>query len=433
MALVPGGGLLAQGMLVYVDYDAGGGVGYNEYHERLVIAHIQGDEYLVASPTFDLFFEQLSAGNADIADMRLGGLNGEVPIGLCADLIFGFGVINRVQRNGLLLEGERMAVLERAHRGIGAVAVGGIGAAAVAVPVPAALPPAVLAGVALAAPAVGGPPAGAPPVGLRGGLKRLVPPGGCWVLDEPTADFDIGDVFVLPAGAAQLGGRALVVIGREVCVLKKLLEGADIVECSRARSDMLYLDKRTVPLPFRGEVEPTFGQLVGQMDAFPLGVEYENPLVGPPTVDWALRAVGTQGGDLLSRHQRWRSESGVKGSNPIVHEHHLLSMMLQYAVCYDRLNLKGLLCMELAWRRLQLHESAVSENPEFPSYEGARHFMGIQQRRASALIAPSFSAHVAQELSKEAAIMKEKRKARESRVANPKKGGGKGAAASSHE
>jgi len=255
MAFVPGVGLLAQGMLVYVDYDAGGCVGFNGYHERMVIAHIQGDEFMVASPTFDLFIEQLSAVNTDIADMRLGGPNGEVPIGLAADLIFGFGVISRVQRNGLLLEGECLAVLERAHRGIGAVAAGGVVSAAVAIPVPAALPPAALAGVAMAAPAAGGPLAGlAPPVGLRGGLKRLVPPGGCWVLDEPTADFDIGDVFALPAGAAQLGGRALVVIGREVCVPKELLEGADIVEYSRARSDMLNLDKRTMPLPFRGEV-----------------------------------------------------------------------------------------------------------------------------------------------------------------------------------
>jgi len=298
-----------QGSLVYVDYDAGGGAGFNEYHERRVIAHMQGDEYMVASPTFDLFIEQLSAGNPDLADMRLGGPNGEVPVGLTVDFIFGFGVINRVQRDGLLREGEHMAALERVHRGFGVVAAWGIVVAAVAIPVPVPLRPAAPAGVALAGAGAGLALAGGvPPAVARGGVKRSAPPGGCWVLDEPTADFDIGDVFTLPAGAAELGGRALVVIGREVCVLKELLEG----------------------------------------------------------------------GDLLSRHQRWRSESGVKGSNPIVHEHHLLSMLLQYAGCFDRLNLKGLLCMEFAWRRVQRHESAVSENPEFPSYGTVRGGSALQ-------------------------------------------------------
>jgi hypothetical protein len=108
-----------------------------------------------------------------------------------------------------------------------------------------------------------------------------------------------------------------------------------------------------------------------------------------------------------------------------VFEHETLSRLLQYAVTYDRLNVKNLVCMELALRRLQLHESAIAENADAPSYEGARHFMGLSQGRGGALVAPSLAAHVASELSKEAAILKEKRKARESRP-GPKATGGKG-------
>ena len=66
-------------------------------------------------------------------------------------------------------------------------------------------------------------------------------------------------------------------------------------------------------------------------------------------------------------------------------------------------------------RRVQLLESAVAESPEAPSYEGAQHYMGDQERPGGALLAPALRTHVASELSREASIMKEKRKAREAR------------------
>ncbi len=77
---------------------------------------------------------------------------------------------------------------------------------------------------------------------------------------------------------------------------------------------------------------------------------------------------------------------------------------------------------------MQLHESAVAESPEAPSYEGAQHFLGTGDRRGGALVAPSLTAHVASELGREAAIMKEKRKVREAKAAGGR-GGGKGGAA----
>ena len=61
--------------------------------------------------------------------------------------------------------------------------------------------------------------------------------------------------------------------------------------------------------------------------------------------------------------------------------------------------------------RPQLGESAVLENPDNPSFEGARFFLGVPKR-----------SYVANEFGKEAAILKEKRKAREAR---PGKGAGK--------
>ena len=77
-------------------------------------------------------------------------------------------------------------------------------------------------------------------------------------------------------------------------------------------------------------------------------------------------------------------------------------------------------------RRIQLAEAAVLENPENPSFEGARHFMGVPDRRGGALIAPSLISFVASELGKEAAVLQEKRKAREARGGRGDHRGGRG-------
>ena len=70
-------------------------------------------------------------------------------------------------------------------------------------------------------------------------------------------------------------------------------------------------------------------------------------------------------------------------------------------------------------------EEAVAESPTDPSYEGAMHFLGVSDRRGGALVAPALKKHVADELGREAAILKEKRKAREAKDALKGKGGGK--------
>ena len=66
------------------------------------------------------------------------------------------------------------------------------------------------------------------------------------------------------------------------------------------------------------------------------------------------------------------------------------------------------------------------EDPLHPSFEGARHFMGTGDRMGGALFAPSLQAHVAAQLAGEAAIAKERRKAREYKGLAAVKGDKKG-------
>jgi len=45
-------GVIANGNIAYVRYD-----GHEIWHERLICGYIQGDEYLVVTPDFDVFVE----------------------------------------------------------------------------------------------------------------------------------------------------------------------------------------------------------------------------------------------------------------------------------------------------------------------------------------------------------------------------------------
>jgi hypothetical protein len=149
------------------------------------------------------------------------------------------------------------------------------------------------------------------------------------------------------------------------------------------------------------------------------------PLLGPPTAPWFVDAVTRSGiTSMVSRDTRWRAESGIGKSDRVVYEHECLSRAIEMAATVDCLNLKNLVCFEFLLRRLQLIEEAVAENPAQPDYSGAGHYLGTEERRGGALLAPSLRAYVAGELGKEASILKEKRKARESR--NPPPGGGHG-------
>eukprot|EP00973_Karenia_brevis_P083914 11643674-Karenia_brevis.AAC.1 len=114
------------GDLVYVEYVAPGGEGFGLHHERLVIAQVEGNSYMIATPTFDLYVEDLDMSNPDLYSIRVGQVGGGLPLGITAENVFGFGLISHAQRQALQTEGERLARLERLGRGIGGAAPAGV-------------------------------------------------------------------------------------------------------------------------------------------------------------------------------------------------------------------------------------------------------------------------------------------------------------------
>ena len=143
---------------------------------------------------------------------------------------------------------------------------------------------------------------------------------------------------------------------------------------------------------------------------------------GPAGAKYLFLKVARGGRTYMTRHHRWVRESGVRGTDRNVHEHEVLSLVLHYAIVWDSYNIGNSAAMEIIARRLQLIEEAVSENPDALSWEGARLHVGLEERRGGALMMPNLRSFVASEMGKEAAILKEKRKAKE---AGGGKGGGK--------
>ena len=194
--------------MAYIRYD-----GFDEWHERLVLGHIQNDEYMIVTPDFDFYPEQLSANNGDLDGFRVQGAGGVLPVGVQAFLVYGFAAMTGADRAQVMAEGKQLVDAERAARGL-VVRPGAPLPAAAAAAVVAAPPPPALPGPPGGLP-VGMPPLGAPPAGgalaaasaatvrppVAPGVARVAGPQGTWVIDEPGEHANVGDEIALPAGA----------------------------------------------------------------------------------------------------------------------------------------------------------------------------------------------------------------------------------------
>ena len=112
-----------------------------------------------------------------------------------------------------------------------------------------------------------------------------------------------------------------------------------------------------------------------------------------------------------------------------MHEREVLPRSIDLAASFDGLNMPNLACFEYLIRRMQLIEEAHVKCPEAPDYSASEHFMGTGDRPGGALVSPELNRHVAGRLKDESSIQKEKRLAREEKVAQKltPKGGPKGA------
>lgn len=190
-------GALRDGNYVYLLYD-----GNPLWHERIVLSWVTGSTYVVLSPDADLFLEQVDVSNVDLDGLRLGAPGGGLPYGLRGQSIYAFASPrpSGADLAGLLDEARRFAKAERQARGFageGASCEPVPGAAFALVVVPRRGPapsPSVGSTASVDGTAIvpvsaldgGLSPSGSASHGA-GGVDRVAPEGGLWVLDEPAA------------------------------------------------------------------------------------------------------------------------------------------------------------------------------------------------------------------------------------------------------
>jgi len=142
-------------------------------------------------------------------------------------------------------------------------------------------------------------------------------------------------------------------------------------------------------------------------------------LKGPRTVLYVIHFIMVFG-SALGWHTKWKSEVKLGPDHKDVLQHELICKVLQVAVEFDQLDVSNLMSFELLLRELQLIEDRhgdklnAGDDLQKERAEEYQILMGLQKTQTC--MDPRLKEFLAGELQKSAAVMKERRKAREERT-----------------
>jgi len=150
-------------------------------------------------------------------------------------------------------------------------------------------------------------------------------------------------------------------------------------------------------------------------------------------VQWVIEHILRHAGSGAAWHSKWKAEYKLNEDSDDVRHHEFLCKLLDTALTYDQINAPEHAHMELVARELQLIEERTYEGsmklaPK--AKNGAKGqasggledrvernlFAGAPQSRGNLCVSPDLSAWIALQLRDEAAVAKERRKAREERA-----------------
>ncbi len=368
------------GDLVYLDY------GLGVIHERVVLAHVDGMDYVIATPDRDVYTDTLDSSNSDLTGFHVGLPGGGLPAAIAGGNVYGFGALTAADYRGLLEQGRTEASAERTRRGLGAI-------------------------VAPANPAVADD-------------KK-------WVLAEMVTGHKIGEEVQMAAGSVNDGDWGLHHMvdseGQNRVVIVSLVKKDDldafcderILLCREAEAvageELISAeDDRTLSIKYgiNGERSRGFKESVQEMRVS----EFSDFPFNPRTCHDYMKAVSSIAESCLSQHNMWLTQSGIPSGDRSQFEDDCLARVIDYAVKYDGLNVVNLASFELIARRRQLIAEAHAHSPGAPSYEAADHFMQTGYRPGGAIVVPALTKYVSEQLHQEGQIMKERRKLREERA-----------------
>ena len=395
------------GTEVYVRYNVGGRV---EYHGRLIVAHAYARRYVILTPDDNLYLEDYDSTNPDLLAVVEAGEDGWPPadIANAADTYVHDFPMFPPPATWARLTAEGATMAQRACHRAGVVAVDDGPAAGGAPRAPAAPHPQHDQVVALLA-ALNAVPAqanaGGAPAGPAGGVAALaqrlgiaVPPAAPGGTTAPAA------AVVAPGPAARTE-------------LEAALNGPATPQGTTPATSTSASpgDARTMPVRFEeGRRYREYRDAVGQCSQ----VAFDDFVVkGPRTCLWVAKHMMESGGTPVGHHQRWRVNCKLQVHDSGVAEHETYCKVLQTMLTYDQLDVSNLAAAEVIARQIQLIEERYENKLVDVDKHGQNHlFSGLDETRGGICLSPALREYVAQELTKESLIMKERRKAREERA-----------------
>ena len=154
------------------------------------------------------------------------------------------------------------------------------------------------------------------------------------------------------------------------------------------------------------------------------------PVPGPRTTIWCLKFMLENGGTPKGWHSKWKSECRLQPTDGGVAMHDAACSFLELGLCYDQLQLGNCAFAEQVCRQLQMVEERWKErmapSDALDSETNMHLFLG-QSTRGNLCIAATLQQFIAEQLTAETVVTKDRRKACEERAfTKPKKEGPKG-------
>ncbi|CAK0831634.1 unnamed protein product [Prorocentrum cordatum] len=184
----------------------------------------------------------------------------------------------------------------------------------------------------------------------------------------------------------------------------------------------------------RGRRDRSFG------DALKEQTECERedwPALGPRTLLWVLQFMLRMAGGAVAWHTRWHAVMGLAEGDEAAKQHETICRILETSMVHDQLVITELASFEYLARQLQLIEERVYDEktrkaaaalkgqgkkdstPQDALSTEVGHFLGIGETKGNLCICPALMQFIAEQMRDEAAVSKERRKAREERALPP--------------
>ena len=386
---------LAEGTRVFICYDLPAPA---LWHERYALANCACGQgwHIILSPDQDIYPEQISLENQDISGFRIGS-GGRLPYGLDDSNTYR---IRNLPVDAAMAQNR----IDARHAALAMGAAPGL-------------------------PVVGGgpmPPAAAGDGGIANAARQSK-----WVVVESEGGRRRGEEVTLDGSEVIHGGVGLKPADGGWFAIRQVSSK----ELETYPGKEASADARLLGITFQGlsRSERVWRDVAKEMQQESFD-DWSVP--GPRTSHWCSQFLNRRNGGPTDHHRWWTASNGLTSEMWGVAEHENLMKIVDKLGRYDGLDLSNLAGAEMAFRRLQLIEYFYSDKgpgsgkgsgkskerkTEDASYKAeAAIFSGTHREFGDTMVAPDLLEYVSKEVERDAAVLKQVRKAREERAATTK-------------